>query len=203
MQGHAYLPGAVHHATGFSIGRYAVIGLVLLCVVLVGYLATDSARNIWLVNEAFPSLPSGFETDLDIALIFSPLMLHLDGMGNGVLRFMKYPILTIPNTPLPTGNPIGDAVRQAQKEQDLLRPGGALPLDNIMNVKENSMEAIGRAVFLSLDSSDAAQAFAQGRGHSAGYPGFAQERPVKQLRKLFEVAYGQKVLGQVTHENKP
>ena len=82
----------------------------------------------------------------------------------------------------------------------MLRPGG-VPLDNIMNVRENSMEAIGRAVYLSLDSSDAAQAFAQGQGHSVGYPGFAQETPVKQLRKIFEVAYGQKVLEQVTHQN--
>jgi hypothetical protein len=200
MQSHVYLPGEVHHATGLSIRRYAALGLILLCVALIGYSGVDLAKDIWLVNEAFPSLPSGFATDLDAALLFSPVMLNLDSMENGFLHFIKYPILTLPNRPLPTGNPIGDKINQAQKEQDLLRPSGALPLDNIMNVKESSMEAFGRAVYLSQDGSDAAQAFAQGEGHSVVYPGFAQEPAVKQLRQIFEIAYGQKALDQVTHE---
>ena len=50
---------------------------------------------------------------------------------------------------------------------------GSRAIDNIMSLKESSMDAIGRAVYLSQDGSDAAQAFAKGGEHSILYPGFA------------------------------
>ena len=66
------------------------------------------------------------------------------------------------------------------------------------------MDAIGRAVYLSQDGSDAAQAFAKGGEHSILYPGFAQVTAVKQPRQRFEIAYGQKALraGNATREVK-
>jgi hypothetical protein len=75
-------------------------------------------------------------------------------------------------------------------------------VDNIMSLKESSLDAMGRAVYLSQDGSDAAQAFAQGREHSLPYPGFAQATAVKQLRRIFEIAYGPKALEQVTQPEK-
>ena len=56
-----------------------------------------------------------------------------------------------------------------------------------MSLKESSMDAIGRAIYLSQVGSDAAHAFAHGGEHSFPYPGFAQAPPVKQLRQIFEI----------------
>ena len=66
----------------------------------VGYSGIDLVKDIWLVNEAFPSLPSGFASELDAALVFSPLMLHLESSEESFLCFIKYPPLALPNEPL-------------------------------------------------------------------------------------------------------
>ena len=192
MHSRVYLPGEVEQSTRFHFGRYVVIGLVLLCVAVVGYSGIDLVKDVWLVNEAFPSLPSGLASELDAALVFSPLMLDMDSSENSFLRFIKYPPLTLPDAQRPARNPIGDEIRQAQSSQ------GSLPVDNIMSLKESSLDAMGRAVYLSQDGSEVAQAFAQGGEHSIPYPGFAQATAIKQLRQIFEIAYGQKALEQVT-----
>jgi len=194
MHSRVYLPGEVEQSTRLHFGRYVVTGLVLLGVAAVGYLGIDLVKDIWLVNEAFPSLPSGFASELDVALVFSPLMLHTDSSENSLFRFIKYPPLTLPDGQRPARNPIGDEIRQAQSRQ------GAV--DNIMSLKESSLEAMGRAVYLSQDGSDAAQAFGQRGERSIPYPGFAQATAVKQLRQLFEIAYGQKALEQATQPEK-
>jgi len=196
MHSRVFLPGEIEQSTRFHFGRYVVIGLVLLCVAGVGYSGIDLVKDVWLVNEAFPSLPSGFANELDAALVFSPLMLHMDSGENSFLRFIKYPPLTLPDAQRPARNPIGDEIRRAQSSQ------GTVAVDDIMSLKESSLDAMGRAVFLSQDGSDAAQAFAKGGEHSLPYPGFAQATAVKQLRQLFEIAYGQRALEQVTRPEK-
>ncbi len=196
MHSHVYIPGEAGEPTRFHFPRYVLVGLVLLCVAAVGYSGIDLVKDIWLVNKAFPSLPSGFASELDAALVFSPLMLDLESSQAGFLRFIKYPPLTLPNEPHRAENPIADEIRHARNSQ------GSLAQDNIMSLKESSMDAIGRAIYLSQDGSDAARAFAHGGEHSLPYPGFAQAPPVKQLRQIFEIAYGQRALEQVTQLDK-
>jgi len=196
MHSRVYLPGKVDHSTRFHFGRCVVIGLVLLCVAVVGYSGIDLVRDVWLVNEAFPSLPAGLASELDAALLFTPLMVSMDSSENSLLRFIKYPPFTLPDARRPARNPIGDEIRQAQSSQ------GSVAVDNIMGLKESSLDAMGRAVYLSQDGSDAAKAFAQGGEHSLPYTGFAQATAVKQLRQIFEIAYGQKALEQVTQPEK-
>ena len=95
---------------------------------------------------------------------------HMDSSENGFLLSSSTPPLTLPNEPFPARNPIRDKIRQAQNSQ------GSRAIDNIMSLKEFSMDAIGRGVYLSQDGSDAAQAFAQGGEHSIPYPGSPKRR---------------------------
>lgn len=105
---------------------------------------------------------------------------------NSFLRFVKYPPLTLPDAQRPARNPIGDEIRQAQSSQ------GTVAVDNIVSLKESSLDAMRRAFYLSQDGSDAAQAFAQGGEHSIPYPGFDHATAVKQLRQIFEIATAKK-----------
>lgn len=189
MYSKMYFPREADHVSLFH-GRYTVAVLVLLCVALLSYASLGVLKDVWLVNEAFPSLPSYFATDMETAILFSPVMLCAKEAGDSFLRFIKYPPLTLPNAPLPTGNPVGDQIVKAQREQGLLRPGGAVPLSQIMELNQSSLETLGRAIYLSQESSDAALAFEQGRGGSIAHPAFEHEPARRQVQQLFEAAYG-------------
>src|SRR5271154_6268895 len=128
MYSKMYFPREADHASAFH-WRHAAAVLVLLCVALMGYSSMGVVRDLWLVNKAFPSLPSYFATDMQTAILFSPLMLCLDHFGDSFLHWIKYPPLTLPNAPLPTGNPVSDEIAKAQREQGLLRPGGAISFE--------------------------------------------------------------------------
>jgi hypothetical protein len=193
-----YIPHQAAHAPGFSVARSAVAGLALLCAVVLGYLSFDVFKDVRLVSEAFPALPSDFAMDMDVSILFSPMMLHVDEAGTSFLRWIKYPPLTLPNAPIPTGNPIQDEILKAQKEQGLLRPGGPVPLDQFMRLNQVSLEAVGRAIYLSQESSGAAEAFEQGKGESVAHMDFAHESPVRQVREIFGSVYGQEALHEAT-----
>jgi len=83
--------------------------LVLLCVALMGYSTMGVVRDVWLVNKTFPTLPSYFATDMQTAILVSPLMLCRDDFGDSFLHRIKYPRLALPNAPLPP------AIRWAMK----------------------------------------------------------------------------------------
>lgn len=183
-------------------GRYAGAGLALLCVVLLGYSERNVVKDMRLVAEAFPAIPSVRATDLDLSILFSPVMLTVNRVETTVLRWMKYPQLTLPDAPLPSGNPIGDQIEKARREQGLIHPGDVLPLNGIEAIQESSMEALGRAIYLSQDRPDARRDFEQGSGPSIPYPGFAGKSPVDQLRQMFEIAYGPTALRQVRQREK-
>lgn len=178
------------------------MGVVFVCVALLGYSDRNIFKDMRLVSEAFPAIPSVRATDLDLSILFSPVMLRVDGTENTILRWMKYPQLTLPDAPLPSGNPIGDQIEKARREQGLLHPGDVLPLNGIEAIQESSMEALGRAIYLSQDRPDTTREFEQGSGQSIPYPGFAAKSPVGQLQQLFEIAYGPTALRQVRKPEK-
>jgi hypothetical protein len=202
MQSHTYVLEQSDHTAGFHMWRYTAAGLVLLCVALAGYLGIGVVKDFWLVKQAFPSLPAEFATDLDVSILFSPMMLHLNRPENSLLRWIKYPPLTIPGAPLPTGNPIGDEIFKAQKEQNLLNLGGILPLDEIMQLKQSSIEAVGRAIYLSQATPGASRSFERLGGPSTVDPDFVRESAVEQLRQIFAIAYGQRALQQATRPER-
>lgn len=189
-----YIPHHATHAPGFHLARTTVLALGLACVMLLGYLSIDVFKDVRLVNQAFPALPSDFAMDMDVSIFFSPAMLPLDDLGNGFLKWIKYPPGTLPNAPLPTGNPIEDQVLKAQKRQGLLRPGEAVRLDQLMLLNQESLEAVGRAIYLSQASPSAAEAFEQAKGDSKAHPGFTGESAVAQVREIFRSVYGQSAL---------
>jgi hypothetical protein len=175
---------------GFHLGRYTGAGLILVCVAFLGYSERNIFRDTRIVAEAFPSIPSDFATELDFSILFSPFMLRLDDIEKSALRWIKYPPLTLPDAPLPTGNPIGDQIHKARNKQGLVNVDDDLPSNGILGLKQSSLEALGRAIYLSQEKSDAKQDFEQGKGESTIHPGFARKSPVEQLRQLFEIAYG-------------
>lgn len=189
-------------AKRFPRGRYFGAGVVLLCVVLLGYSERNIFKDMRLVTEALPAIPSVRETDLDLSILFSPVMLSVNRVENTVLRWMKYPPLTLPDAPLPSGNPIDDQIEKARREQGLIHPGDILPLNGIEAINESSMEALGRAIYLSQDRPDTKRDFEQGSGQSTPYPGFAAKSPVEQVQQLFEIAYGPTALRQVSQSEK-
>lgn len=138
-----YIPHHATHAPGFHLARTAAGAIGLACVILLGYLSIDVFKDIRLVSQAFPALPSDFGMDMDVSIFFSPIMLRLDVLGNGFLKWIKYPPGTLPNAPLPTGNPIEDQILKARKRQGLLRPGGSAPLDQLMLLNQESLEGNG------------------------------------------------------------
>jgi hypothetical protein len=85
MYSKIYFPREADHANFFH-GRYAVTILVLLFVALVAYSSVGVLKDVWLVNEALPSLPSYFATDMQTAILLSPLMICLDHFGAPVPR---------------------------------------------------------------------------------------------------------------------
>jgi hypothetical protein len=197
-----YIPHEAAYAPGFNVARSAAAGLAFLCAAILGYLSIDVFKDVRLVSEAFPALPSDFAMDMDVSILFSPMMLHADDLGNDFLRRIKYPPLTLPNAPLPSGNPIEDEILKAQKDQGLLRPGGAAPLDQFMRLNQESLEAVGRAIYLSQESSSAAEAFEQGKGDSLAHPDFAHESAVQQAREIFGSVYGQEALREATQSKR-
>ncbi|MGD1092654.1 MAG: hypothetical protein ABSB35_11785 [Bryobacteraceae bacterium] len=202
MDIHTYIPGEVNHRSAFRILRYGAVGLTLLCVALIAYSMIDVFNDFRLVNKAFPSLSSDFTTDLDASIAFSPVMLQLDRFENGFLRWIKYPTLTTPSTPSPTGNPIGDEIHKAQKDQDLLVLDGVLPLEEITQLKQPSIKSVGRAIYLGQESPAATRAFERGNAESSADPAFAGDTAVKQLQQIFEVAYGRRALQQAMRSQK-
>lgn len=182
--------------------RSAVLGVGLLCVVLLGYSERNVVEDMRLVAEAFPTIPSTRATDLDLSILFSPIMLSASRVENTVLRWIKYPPATLPNAPLPSANPIADQIEKARREQGLIHPEDVLPLNGIEVIKRSSIEAIGRAIYLSQDRPNAKREFEQGSGQSAPYPGFAEKSPVGQLQQIFEIAYGPTALRQVRQPEK-
>jgi hypothetical protein len=189
-----YIPHQATHAPRFNVARGAAAGLALLCAGVLGYLSIDVFKDVRLVSETFPALPSDFAMDMDVSILFSPMMLHADDLGNDFLRWIKYPPLTLPNAPLPSGNPIEDQILKAQKDQGLLRPGGAAPLGQFMLLNQESLEAVGRAIYLSQENSSAAEAFERGKGGSLAHPNFAHASAVQQAREIFGTVYGQEAL---------
>jgi hypothetical protein len=129
------------------------------------------------------------------------MMLHLNRPENSLLRWIKYPPLTVPGAPLNTGNPIGDEISKAQKEQNLLNLGGVLPLGELMQLKQSSIEAVGRAIYLSQARPGASRSFEGLRGSSVEAD-FVREPAVGQLRQIFAIAYGQRALQQATRPEK-
>jgi len=185
--------------------HYPVACLALLCVLFAGYAGFKVFKEVRLVDRAFPSLPSAFATDLETSMLFSPVRSILDRSENGFLRLIKYPPLTIPNAPLPTANLIGDQIHQAQLDQGLvvrIGPGSVLPLDDIARVAPSSMDAVGRAMYLSQNNSQATRDFEDGKGPSTLDDNFAGRPAVDQLREIFEIAYGRKALEQVTQPER-
>ncbi len=197
-----YIPHHATHAPGFHLAHTIALTLGFACVMLFGYLSIGVFKDVRLVNQAFPALPSDFAMDMDVSILFSPMMLRLDDFGNGFLKGIKYPPGTLPNAPLPTGNPIEDQILTAQKRQGLLRPGGAAPLDQIMLLNQESLEAVGRAIYLSQESRRDAEAFEQAKGDSTAHPAFTSESAVTQVRQIFASVYGQNALRDVTETNK-
>jgi hypothetical protein len=53
-----------------------------------------------------------------------------------------------------------------------------------MDLNETSLETVGRAIYLSQESSDAAVAFEQGRGGSIAHPAFARELATNQVNRF-------------------
>jgi len=200
MDVHAHNSHEAGRASGMPLWRYAAAGLVLLCVILVGYQGIDDVRDFRLVREAFPSLSAEFTTDLDSAILFSPMMLPLDRLGSAFLRWIQYPPHTLPYAPNSTRDPIGDAIRKAQAQQ--LNLGGALPLDDILHLKQSSIEAIGRAIYLSQEGSAATRSFENSEVVAIAKPDFAREPPIEQLRQIFEITYGRKALEQATQPER-
>jgi hypothetical protein len=193
-----YIPHQAARAPSFNVARRSAAGLAVLCAAVLGYLSIDVFKDVRLVSKAFPALPSDFAMDMDVSILFSPMMLHADDLGSDFLRWIKYPPLTLPNAPLPSGNPIQDEILKAQKDQGLLRPGGAAPLDRFMLLNQESLEAVGRAIYLSQESSSAAEAFEQGKGESFAHPDFLRESAVQQAREIFASVYGRQALQDAT-----
>jgi hypothetical protein len=63
-----------------------------------------------------------------------------------------------------------------------------------MRLNQESLEAVGRALYLSQESASAAEAFEQGKGDSVAHPDFAHASAVQQAREIFGTVYGQEAL---------
>lgn len=182
--------------------RYAAAVLAFFCVVYIGYAGIRIVKDFRLVEAAFPSLPAEYTTDVDMAILFSGMMLPLDHLENSFLYGIRYPPSTIPNDTFSPGNPIADAIYKAQKEQGLVLLDGAVPLPEIMQLKQSSIEAVGRAVYLSQERPVARRAFEDGKGILHPDAAFEREPAVSQLRHIFEMAYGPKALEQIARPDK-
>jgi hypothetical protein len=181
------------------------VGLVLLCAALIVYAGIDVVKDISLVNEAFPSLPSEFAGDLKTSLLLSPAKLQLHRFENGFLRWIQYPPLTLPYAGLPTGDPIGDEIYDAQEKQGLiteLGSGGLHSLDEMMHLKPSSLDAVGRAIYLSQERPAGPRGIEHSEVASMVGPGFEKESAVEQLRQIFEIAYGEKALQEATRPER-
>jgi len=183
-------------------GRYAGATLLFVCVALLGYAERNIFRDMRLVAEAFPTIPSTRATDLDVSILFSPIALNLDRARNSVLRGMKYPPFTLPDRGIPKSDPINDQILKARNAQGLIHPGDVLLLNGIEAIKQPSVEALGRAIYLSQDRPDAKRDFERGSAEYPPYPGFVRKSPVAQLQQLFEIAYGPTALQQVMKPEK-
>jgi hypothetical protein len=179
----------------FQIFRFAAVVLAVLCAAFVVYAGINVVRDYSLVKAAFPSLPAELTTDMDVSILVSPAMLVADRTGNRFLHWIKYPPLTLPDATPPTRNTIGDEIHKAQKEQDLVRLDDVAGVDDIIHINQDSIAAVGRAIYLSQER-PAVTRFEQGKAASIGEPAPEREAAIKQVRQIFEIAYGEKALQQ-------
>jgi hypothetical protein len=179
-------------------GRQILTSVIVICIVILGYSELGLFRDLRLVNQAFPAIPSAFSTEMDMSIALSPVLLGYDAMRRGLSRWVKYPPATEPNSPLPTHDPISDQIQRARIEQGLFHPDDSMPLNGITDLRRPSVEALGRAIYLSQEKPAAAREFAQGNGTATPNQGFAQESRVDQLRQIFQLAYGPTALQEAT-----
>jgi hypothetical protein len=200
MSTHADTPKASRTA-GSKIFRYAGAVLAVLLAAFLVDASINVVADYSLVKEAFPSLPAQLTTDMNLAILFSPAMLVVDRSENRFLHWIKDPNLTLPDMTAPVRNTIGDEIHKAQTEQNLVRLNEVLPLDNTILITQSSIAAVGRAIYLSQER-PAARRFEQGKAASIGDRATERQAEIKQLRQIFEIAYGEKALQQVTRPEK-
>lgn len=178
------------------------VGLLVICVVVLGYWERHSVRDMRLVAEAYPSIPSVYATSLDLSILMSPIDLSVDRARKKFLRSIKYPPQTLPDQGVPKSNPISDEILKARNEQGLVHPGDVLGANGIDALNHASVMALGRAIYLSQDRPADTRDFEQGSGQSTPYLGFAQKSAVDQARQIFEITYGPTALQQVEQPEK-
>jgi hypothetical protein len=192
MSPHTDVPKA-GRSTQFKVFSYAAVVLAVVCVAFV----VDAAINVVKDYSLVPSLPSQVTTDMELSILSSPAMLIVDRSENLHLHWIKYPDLTLPNVTPPTRNTIGDEIHKAQRERNLVRLDEVLPVGNIIHIRQSSIEAVGRAIYLSQEK-PGAKRFEQGKAALIGAPASERDASIKQLRQIFEIAYGQNALQQAT-----
>jgi hypothetical protein len=200
-----YVPEKTRRTAGLRLLLYVGAGVVLLCAAIIVYVGIDVVKDISLVDKAFPGLPSELAGDLRVALVFSPPRIEMDRLEYRFLRAIRYPPLTLPNARLPSADPIGDEIHQAQEEQGLaamLGAGGLLPLNDVLKLKRSSLDSLGRAIYLSQERPPGSRAAERTEVASIVDPAFERESSVEQFRQIFEIAYGQKALGEATRPDR-
>ncbi len=198
MHTHSLVPGETLHRATSHPWRYAAVGVAALCLAVAGYEAVGILRDFQLVDQAFPGLPSDFTEDVNAAILFSPVAIQVERAENAFLRGINYPIPEEPFATPPPADPIGAEIVKAQKEQGMRTLAGAVPVANIEDLKRPSLEAFGRAIYLSQNSPADRQAFEKDTGKWSDAADLGQQTGVQQVRQIFQMAYGPNVLQQAT-----
>jgi hypothetical protein len=142
---------------------------------------------------------------MEASIILAPIADGLDLIGIGFLRAIHYPGLGVPSgLPRPSsGNPILDQIYLAQKQQGLASKavaGGVVTLSGILKLKPASLDALGKAFYLSQRDPTLADYLSSSLVSNSDGASIAMAPQVAVMRRIFAAAYGPEALKQVLNE---